>query len=66
MDQSGRHYAGAAAINRALRELGGLWSGIAGLYQVPPIRGLEDEAYRWFARNRSRIAPLYRRMQQSR
>jgi len=53
-------------MNRALTELGGLWLIIACLYDPPPIGLLEDAGYRWFARNRGRIAPLYKRLQQSR
>ena len=63
IDAAGRRFAGAAAINRALPQLGGLWPALAGLYEIPPIRVLEESGYHWFARNRSRLAPLYRRIQ---
>ena len=66
IDRAGRRFSGAAAMNRALTELGGLWLIIACLYDPPPIGLLEDAGYRWFARNRGRIAPLYKRLQQSR
>jgi len=49
------HLEGAAAINRVLREMGGTWQWLAGLYRVKPLAGLEEVGYRWFARNRSRF-----------
>ncbi len=51
----GRQYRAAAAANRALRELGGLWRVLSWLYIVPGIRQTEDIAYRWVARNRHRL-----------
>jgi predicted DCC family thiol-disulfide oxidoreductase YuxK len=56
VDENGRRYAGAAAINRALEELRGGWPAIAALYDLAPIRVIEDAAYRRFARHRGRIA----------
>ncbi|MCS7059868.1 MAG: DUF393 domain-containing protein [Anaerolineae bacterium] len=51
----GRQYRAAAAINRALHELGGMWRLLALFYRMPGIRHLEDAAYRWVARNRHRL-----------
>jgi predicted DCC family thiol-disulfide oxidoreductase YuxK len=54
IDRRGRRYRGAAAINRAVRELGP-WRYAAALYAVPPLRWGEDAFYHWFARNRGRF-----------
>jgi predicted DCC family thiol-disulfide oxidoreductase YuxK len=56
LDRSGRWYAGAAAINRVLRALGGSWRLLALAYAVPGVRWCEDAGYRWFARHRSRLS----------
>jgi predicted DCC family thiol-disulfide oxidoreductase YuxK len=56
IDVDGRRYAGAAAINRALEELHGGWPAISALYRFTPVRIVEDETYRHFARQRSEIA----------
>jgi predicted DCC family thiol-disulfide oxidoreductase YuxK len=53
--RTGRRYEGAAAINRALRELGG-WRHVAGLYRVPGVRWCEDRLYAWFAPNRGHFS----------
>ncbi|HLQ60867.1 MAG TPA: DCC1-like thiol-disulfide oxidoreductase family protein [Candidatus Acidoferrales bacterium] len=55
LDAEGGRWRGAAALNRALRELGGPWRLISASYRVPPLGWLEDRAYRWVARNRSRL-----------
>ena len=55
IDRAGRRYAGAAAINRTLAELG-RWRPAARLYALPGIRQAEDLVYRWFAANRGRFA----------
>ncbi len=55
IDRAGRRYAGAAAINRTLAELGP-WRALARLYAVPGVRQAEDVVYRWFAANRARFA----------
>ena len=52
----GRRYAGAAAVNRTLSELGGAWPLLARLYGMPGLRWCEDRFYDWFARNRGRFA----------
>ena len=56
LDRDGRAYGGAAAINRALREIGGRWSLLAGMYAIPGVRWCEDVGYRWFARHRGRFS----------
>jgi predicted DCC family thiol-disulfide oxidoreductase YuxK len=58
IDPNGRAYAGAAAINRALRELGPFWSAVGSAYQLPLIRWFEDRGYRWIANHRSWLAWL--------
>lgn len=55
IDRAGRRFAGAAAINRTLEELGG-WRFVARLYRLPGIRQIEDLAYAVFAANRGRFA----------
>lgn len=55
IDRTGHRYAGAAAINRTLRELGA-WRAVAALSALPPVRWSEDRLYAWFARNRGRFA----------
>lgn len=51
---NGQVYGGAAAINMALR---GVWwiRPFTYLYHIPGLRHLQDAAYRWVARNRSRF-----------
>lgn len=56
---TGRRWAGAAATNRVLAEHGGAWAALAGLYQIAPIRWLEDRLYRWIAAHRGHLARLY-------
>jgi predicted DCC family thiol-disulfide oxidoreductase YuxK len=46
---------GAAAVNRVLREMGGGWPALAWAYRLWPVAGVEEAAYRWFARNRSQF-----------
>jgi len=53
IDAAGRRWEGAAAINRVLRELGGLPSWTARAYRVRPLAAAEDALYRWFAPRRS-------------
>jgi predicted DCC family thiol-disulfide oxidoreductase YuxK len=53
VEESGRKFEGAAAINRVLRELGGGWTVLGRLYAVPPIGWLENQYYKRVARKRS-------------
>ena len=46
-------FTGAAAVNRVLRELGGRWRALGTLYNVPPIRWVEDRYYERVARRRA-------------
>ena|SRR6202035_463633 len=46
---------GAAAVNRVIREMGGGWSALAWAYRLWPVAAVEEAAYRWFARNRTRF-----------
>jgi predicted DCC family thiol-disulfide oxidoreductase YuxK len=55
IDGEGHRLEGAAAINRVLAELGGIWPTTARLYQLRPAASLEEAAYRWFAARRSRF-----------
>ena len=59
-DAEGGRYAGAAAINRAVREVGGLPGLIARLYGLPVLRQLEDAGYLAVARLRGRLSALTR------
>jgi predicted DCC family thiol-disulfide oxidoreductase YuxK len=56
IDAAGRRWAGAAAANRALKELGGGWVILAALYALPPVCWLEDRVYRWIAAHRGQLA----------
>jgi predicted DCC family thiol-disulfide oxidoreductase YuxK len=49
----GNQWSGAAAINRTLQELAGVWGGLAMIYHLTPFRWLEDQAYRWIAEHRT-------------
>jgi len=53
VDEGGRRFEGAAAINRVLRALGGGWRLLGSLYLVPPAAWLENRYYRRVARKRS-------------
>jgi predicted DCC family thiol-disulfide oxidoreductase YuxK len=55
VDGDGRRLEGAAAVNRVLAEMEGIWPAIAALYGVPPIAAAEEGFYRWFASRRSRF-----------
>ena len=56
VDPQGRRLEGAAAINRVLVELGGIWPALAAPYRLRPIIALEEAVYRWFVPRRSRFA----------
>lgn len=56
IDRNGRRLEGAAAVNRLLSEMGGLWPALAGAYHLGPAAAVEEVVYRWFARNRSRFS----------
>jgi predicted DCC family thiol-disulfide oxidoreductase YuxK len=53
VEASGRRFEGAAALNRVLRELGGVWALLGHLYDVPPIASLENHYYKRVALKRS-------------
>jgi predicted DCC family thiol-disulfide oxidoreductase YuxK len=55
IDPHGGMFAGAAAVNRVLAELGGAWSWLSGAYRFPLVRWAEDRGYRWVADHRSRF-----------
>lgn len=55
VDEQGRRYEGAAAVNAVLRELGGAAGVLGRAFQVRPVAVVEDLAYRWFARRRHRF-----------
>ncbi len=52
IDRAGARLGGAAAINRVLVEMGGVWPLLARMYRFRPAAVLEDVFYRWFARHR--------------
>lgn len=52
VDEQGRRYEGAAAVNAVLRELGGAAGVLGRFLQVRPVAAAEGVAYRWFARRR--------------
>jgi predicted DCC family thiol-disulfide oxidoreductase YuxK len=51
-DRAGRAFAGAAAVNRTLRALGGLPGILGRAYALPGLRWCEDAGYHWFSRHR--------------
>jgi predicted DCC family thiol-disulfide oxidoreductase YuxK len=53
VDESGRRFEGAAAINRVLRALGGAWWLLGSLYLVAPFRWVEDRYYGRVAKRRA-------------
>jgi predicted DCC family thiol-disulfide oxidoreductase YuxK len=53
VEPGGGRFEGAAAINRALRELGGGCAALSLLYRVPPVRWVEDRYYARVARKRA-------------
>ena len=55
VDGEGRRLEGAAAINRVLAEMPGIWPAIASVYRIHPIGAVEEALYRWFARRRSQF-----------
>lgn len=55
VDERGRAFRGAAAINEAFRRLGGVFRMASWLYRVPGLRQIEDAIYVWVARNRWRL-----------
>jgi predicted DCC family thiol-disulfide oxidoreductase YuxK len=55
IDRNGRLFAGAAAVNRTLSELGEPWTSFALAYQRAPIRWTQKVVYSWIAKNRSRL-----------
>jgi predicted DCC family thiol-disulfide oxidoreductase YuxK len=60
IDPDGRRHRGAAAINRALAELGGGWARVASLYELPVLRPAEDGGYAVVARTRHWLSYLTR------
>lgn len=60
IEPDGRRHRGAAAINRALAELRGPWPRVAALYEVPPLRPVEDAVYAVVVRTRGWLSHLTR------
>ncbi len=56
VDEAGGRLSGPQAVNRVLRELGGGWPLTGRALGLPPLSWLWALAYRWVARNRSRLA----------
>lgn len=59
IEPGGRALAGAAAVNRVLRELGGWWARLGLAYRLPPVHWIEDRAYSWIARHRQWLSSVY-------
>lgn len=59
VDAAGRKYSGAAAVNRVLQELGGVWSWLARPYHFAPIRWLEHGIYGWVADHREVLSRVW-------
>jgi len=55
----GYKWGGAAAINRVLEELGGMWAWVAAVYHQALVRRLEDRAYQWIAKHRSWLSRVW-------
>jgi predicted DCC family thiol-disulfide oxidoreductase YuxK len=55
VDAQGRRLEGAAAINRTLHELGGIWRLMATPYRARPLAALEEAVYAWVAPRRGRF-----------
>lgn len=58
VDAGGRRLGGAAAVNRVLHELGGVWRPLAAAYRLRPVAAIEEAFYGWFATRRSRFDRL--------
>ena len=55
VDEKGRQFRGAGAINTCLAAVHGLFEPLVWLYALPGVRQIEDMAYAWVARNRYRM-----------
>jgi predicted DCC family thiol-disulfide oxidoreductase YuxK len=58
IEPDGRRLEGAAAINRVLAEMPGVWPAIAKLYRARAVAAAQEALYRWFAKRRSRFHRL--------
>ena len=56
IDPGGSRLGGAAAVCRALSELGGGWRLLAALYRLPGVRQAGDAVYRWVAGHRETLS----------
>ena len=59
IDLEGRRLSGAAAVNLALSQLGGVWSWVAAVGRLPLVSWLEERAYGLAARNRGLLSRLW-------
>lgn len=59
IEPNGHLQSGAAAINRVLIALGGIWRWLGLAYRLPPMRWAEDLAYAWVARHRHRLSRVW-------
>lgn len=55
IDSAGAKLGGAAAVNRVLEELGGIWSWLSKAFRPAAMFWLEEWAYRWVAAHRYRF-----------
>ena len=56
IDGIGHKWRGAAAINRILSELGGVWLVLSLFYRFPPFAWIEERVYDWIAAHRGQLA----------
>jgi predicted DCC family thiol-disulfide oxidoreductase YuxK len=59
IDAEGRKLSGAAAVNLALAQLGGVWRWVAAVGRLPLVSWLEERIYGWVARNRGWLSRLW-------
>jgi len=53
VEEAGRRFEAAGAVNRTLRELGGGWAVLGSLYHLPVIKQVQDAYYSRVARRRA-------------
>lgn len=59
IDETGRKWAGAAAVNRMWQECGPFWAALAWLYALRPVAWVEEQVYLWVANHRGLLSRFY-------